>query len=204
MTQMMTRTHALVIAIGLVATGAATRADAADAYRISGGEVTVMCPLTVGGSFEAKTKTLSGEIAPAADQSGAVGGTLKVELQTLETGIAMRDRHMRNNYLEVEKGPLFATATFDDIRVEKLDGKTTFTGVLTLHGQKKKISGAADLQQKDGRIKVQAQFALKVSDFEIPAPTYLGIGVRDEIQIKVALMATPSTTTAVGTSGKNR
>ena len=56
MTQMMKSTHALVFAIGLVATGAATRAHAADAYRISGGEVTVMCPLTVGGSFEAKTK----------------------------------------------------------------------------------------------------------------------------------------------------
>ncbi len=202
MTHMMKSTHALVIAIGLVATGAATRAHAAESYRISGGEVTVSCPLTVGGSFEAKTKTLSGEIAPAADQSGAVGGTLKVELQTLETGIAMRDRHMKNNYLEVEK-PGFATATFDDIRVEKLDGKTTFTGVLTLHGQKKKISGAADLQQKDGRIKVQAQFALKVSDFEIPAPAYLGIGVRDEIQIKVALTATPAKA-AVATTAQNR
>jgi hypothetical protein len=52
------------------------------------------------------------------------------------------------------------------------------------------------LQQRDGRIKVQAQFALKVSDFEIPAPTYLGVGVRDEIQIKVALTATPVATTA--------
>lgn len=196
MTQLTKTTHALVIAIGLVATGAATRVHAAESYRISGGEVTVLCPLTVGGSFEAKTKTLSGEIAPAADQSGAVSGTLKVELQTLETGIGIRDRHMRNNYLEVEKGPGFSTATIDDIRVEKLDGKTTFTGVLTLHGQKKKVSGAADLQQRDGRIKVQAQFALKVSDFEIPAPTYLGVGVRDEIQIKVALTATPVATTA--------
>jgi polyisoprenoid-binding protein YceI len=202
MTQMTKRTHALVIAIGLVANGAATRAHAADSYRISGGEVTVLCPLTVGGSFEAKTKTLSGEIAPAADQSGAVSGTLKVELQTLETGIGIRDRHMRNNYLEVEK-PGFSTATIDDIRVEKLDGKTTFTGVLSLHGQKKKISGAADLQQRDGSIKVQAQFALKVSDFEIPAPTYLGVGVRDEIQIKVALTATPAKA-AVATTAHNR
>jgi polyisoprenoid-binding protein YceI len=204
MIRMMKNTHALVIAIGLVATGAATRAQAADTYKISGGEVTVLCPLTVGGSFEAKTKTLSGEIAPAADQSGTVNGTLKVELQTLETGIAMRDRHMRNNYLEVEKGPAFATATIDDIRVEKLEGKTVFSGVLTLHGQKKKISGAADLQQKDGRIRVQAQFALKVSDFAIAAPTYLGIGVRDEIQIKVALTAMPGTTAAVATTAHNR
>jgi hypothetical protein len=51
---------------------------------------------------------------------------------------------------------------------------------------------------------VQAQFALKVSDFEIPAPTYLGIGVRDEIQIKVALTATPGAPVAVATTAHNR
>jgi polyisoprenoid-binding protein YceI len=125
------KTRALGLAIALMATGAATGAQAAETYRVSGGEVTVLCPLTVGGSFEAKTKTLSGKIAPATDQPGAVRGTLKVELQTLETGIGMRDRHMRDNYLEVEKGPTFSTATFDDIRVEKLEGKTIFSGILT-------------------------------------------------------------------------
>jgi polyisoprenoid-binding protein YceI len=198
------KTRALGLVIALMITAAATRAQAAETYRVSGGEVTVLCPLTVGGSFEAKTKTLSGEIAPAADQPGAIRGTLKVDLQTLETGIGMRDRHMRDNYLQVEKGPTFSTATFDDIRVEKLEGKTVFSGILTLHGQRKKISGAAELQQHDGRIRVQAQFALKVSDFEIPAPTYLGIGVRDEIHIKVTLTAMPSETVAAATTAPHR
>ena len=198
------KTRAPAIAIALIITAAATRAHAAETYRVSGGEVTVLCPLTVGGSFEAKTKTLSGEIAPAPDQPGAIRGTLKVDLQTLETGIGMRDRHMRDNYLQVEKGPTFSTATFDDIRVEKLEGKTVFSGILTLHGQRKKISGAAELQQHGGRIRVQEQFALKVSDFEIPAPTYLGIGLRDEIQIKVTLTAMPSEPVAAATTAPHR
>jgi polyisoprenoid-binding protein YceI len=200
----MKKSSAVVFAIALMAIGTSSRVHASDAYRISGGEVTVLCPLTVGGSFEAKTKTLSGDIAPAGDQPGAVRGALRVELQTLETGIGMRDRHMRNNYLEVEKGPMFSTATIDDIRVEKLEGKTVFSGLLTLHGQRRKVSGAAELQQHDGRIRVQAQFALKVSDFEIPAPTYLGVGVRDEIQIKVSLTAVPSAAAPVATTAHNR
>jgi polyisoprenoid-binding protein YceI len=204
MSRMMKNSAAFVFAIALMA-GSAAPAGAADDYKVSGGEVTVMCPLTVGGSFEAKTKNLSGDVTPAADQQGAVRGTLRVELQTLETGIGIRDRHMKNNYLEVEKGPEFATAIIEDIRVEKLEGKTVFSGMLTLHGQKRKVTGAAELQQKDGRIRVQAQFPLKVSDFDIPAPTYLGVGVRDEIQIKVSLMATSSSaSTAVGTSGQKR
>jgi len=193
-----------VFAIALM-TIAAAPAGASDAYKVSSGEITVMCPLTVGGSFEAKTKNLSGDVTPASDEQGAVRGALKVELQTLETGIGIRDRHMKNNYLEVEKGPEFSTAMIEDIRVEKMAGKTVFTAMLSLHGQKRKVTGAAELQQKDGSIKVQAQFPLKVSDFDIPAPTYLGVGVRDEIQIKVSLMATASSTaTAVGTSGQKR
>jgi len=200
MTRVMKNNAIGVFAIVLI-TVAAAPARAADAYKVSSGEVTVMCPLTVGGSFEAKTKSLSGDVSPASDEQGAVRGALKVELQTLETGIGIRDRHMKNNYLEVEKGPGFATATIEDIRVEKLEGKTVFTAMLSLHGQKKKVSGAAELQQKDGKIRVQAQFPVKVSEFEIPAPTYLGVGVRDEIQIKVSMMAVPSGATAVATSG---
>ena len=204
MTRVMKNNAIGAFAIALM-TIAAAPAGASDAYKVSSGEITVMCPLTVGGSFEAKTKNLSGDVTPASDEQGAVRGALKVELQTLETGIGIRDRHMKNNYLEVEKGPEFSTAMIEDIRVEKMAGKTVFTAMLSLHGQKRKVTGAAELQQKDGSIKVQAQFPLKVSDFDIPAPTYLGVGVRDEIQIKVSLMATSSsTTTAVGTSGQKR
>jgi hypothetical protein len=38
-------------------------AHAGDVYRVSGAEVVVVCPLTVGGSFEARTKTVRGEVA---------------------------------------------------------------------------------------------------------------------------------------------
>ena len=204
MTRVMRNKAISVFAIVLV-TVAAAPAGAGDAYKVSSGEVTVMCPLTVGGSFEAKTKSLSGDVTPASDEQGAVRGVLKVELQTLETGIGVRDRHMKENYLEVAKGPEFATAIIDDIRVEKLEGKTVFTGMLSLHGQKRKVTGAAELQEKDGKIRVQAQFPVKVSEFEIPAPTYLGVGVRDEIQVKVSLLAVRTGgDAAIGTSGQKR
>jgi len=187
---LMTRNAIVLGVIGVVGVAAPSRA--ADAYKVSGAEVVVVCPLTVGGSFEARTKSVSGEVAASAAEPGSVSGALRVDLQTLETGIAVRDRHMRENYLEVEKGPEFAVATFDQIRVEKLAGKSTFKGTLLLHGQRQEVTGVADLQQKDGRIRVQAQFPIRVSAFQIPKPTYLGVGVRDEIQIKVVLTAEPA------------
>jgi polyisoprenoid-binding protein YceI len=161
---------------------------------VSVAEVVVVCPLTVGGSFEARTKSVSGEVAASPAEPGNFTGALRVDLQTLETGIAVRDRHMRDTYLEVEKGPEFAVATVDQIRVEKLDGRSTFKGTLLLHGQRQEVTGMAELQQRDGRIRVQAQFPIKVSAFQIPKPTYLGVGVRDEIQIKVVMTVEPAAT----------
>jgi len=184
------RKAVLFCVIGVVGVAGVSRA--ADAYKVSGAEVVVVCPLTVGGSFEAKTKSVSGEVVASAAEPGSVSGALRVDLQTLETGIAVRDRHMRETYLEVEKGPDYAVATFDQIRVEKLDGKSTFKGTLLLHGQRQEVTGTADLQQRDGRIRVQAQFPIKVSAFQIPKPTYLGVGVRDEIQIKVSMTVEPT------------
>jgi len=187
------------VVFGVLALVGVASPSFADAYKVSGAEVVVVCPLTVGGSFEARTKSVSGEVAASAAESGSVSGALRVDLQTLETGIAVRDRHMRETYLEVEKGPEFAVATFDQIRVDKLNGKSTFRGTLLLHGQRQEVTGTADLQQRDGRIRVQAQFPIKVSSFQIPKPTYLGVGVKDEIQIKVVLTVEPTANSEAAT-----
>src|SRR3954452_4890007 len=185
-----------VAAAATVATAGA--AFAQDTYRVSGGEVTVVCPLTVGGSFEAKTKNVSGEVASAPAQSGTVGGAVKVDLQTLETGIGLRDRHMRENYLEIQKGPEYAVATIEEHTIEKKEGKTAFSGTLLLQGLRKPISGTAEVKEQDGSIRVQAQFPLSVSQFAIPKPTYLGVGVKDEIKEKETIPSDPAPTQTGG------
>lgn len=160
-----------------------------DAYQISEAEVTVVCPLTVGGSFEAKTKDINGELSQSGQTPGAMTGAIKVNLQTLETGIGVRDRHMRSTYLEVEKGSDFAVAVVDDVRLDSLQGKTTFRGMLTLHGTRQEVRGTAEVAPRDRGYRVRAEFPIKVSAFQIPAPVYLGIGVKDEIRVKVAFVA---------------
>jgi polyisoprenoid-binding protein YceI len=177
-----------------------TPAGAQESLRVSGGEVTVICPLTVGGSFEAKTQDLKGDLAIAGD-SKTVNGALTVDLQTLETGIGLRDKHLKANYLEVEKGPEFAEARLQDIRVDRLEGETPFRGVLTLHGQRREVTGTAQIKPDRNGYRMEATFPVKVADFQIPEPTYLGVGVADEVTVKVNLNAIPAAT-AVGTSGR--
>lgn len=163
-------------------------------YRIDKAEIVIVCPLTVGGSFEAKTSAMSGEIAARAGEP--IIGALQVNLETLDTGIGLRDRHMRENYLEVQKGPEYATATLEDIRVEKLEGKTVMKAMLKLHGQRREVQGTAEIKNENGKVRVLAQFPLKVTDFQIAKPSYLGVGVREEVQVKVSMTASPTSTVA--------
>jgi polyisoprenoid-binding protein YceI len=165
-------------------------ARAQEALRITSGDVTVVCPMTIGGAFEAKTTAVTGTVTPAS--GGAVKGALAVDLMNLDTGISLRNRHLRNNYLEVQKGQDFSTAKLENIKVEKLPGKTTFKGTMTLHGQQHEVSGTADVQQDGKGYRVQASFPLQISAFQIPEPTYLGVGVKDEITVQVNLVAAPA------------
>jgi len=177
---------------------AAARAD--EALQVTSAQVTVNCPLTIGGSFDAKTSALSGSITP--DPGGAVKAAFTVDLIKLETGISLRDRHLRNNYLEVQKGGDFAVAKFENLKIQKLSGKTAFSGTLTLHGQQHDVTGSADVQQDGKSYKVDATFPLKISAFQIPEPTYLGVGVSDEISIHVVLTAAPGAAPRATTSAQ--
>jgi polyisoprenoid-binding protein YceI len=150
----------------------------------------------VGGSFEAKTNAVSGQVEAPTEPSGSVNGALAVKLDTLATGISLCDRHLRETYLEVTKGPDYAVAVLDNIRIDKAEGKGSFRGTLTLHGQKREVVGTMSVQKKDGQERVSAESPLKVSDFQIPKPTQLGIGVRDEVQVKMSFATTAVTRVA--------
>jgi polyisoprenoid-binding protein YceI len=160
------------------------------------GSIAVSCPLTVGGGFEAKTSALRGELVLDPAQDGAVLGDISVDLRTLQTGIGLRDSHMREKYLEVHRGQRFAAATLDRIRLEGIDtrrpaGKARFRGVLVLHGTERQVTGTAEIRTTDQGLRVQANFPVRVSEFEIPSPAYLGVGVRDDVTVTVTLKLGP-------------
>jgi hypothetical protein len=97
------------IFISVVLLGAT--ATSVNTWQVGQGEVRVTCSMTIGGSFDVTTTALNGSVASASGGSQALDGNLAVDLRTLETGIGLRNRHLRENYLEVDKAPGFETAT---------------------------------------------------------------------------------------------
>ena len=172
---------------------AASAQSPARAWTVTTGNVRVTCPMTVGGSFEAKTSAIAGRLSiePA---SSVMSGEMSVDLKSLDTGIALRNQHMLDTYLEVTKGDGFERATLSNIDVGSLasgvDGQKPFTARLRLHGVTQLVTGRATLSSHGSSVRVDASFPVRISDYGITDPRYLGVGVRNDVTVRVVLNAT--------------
>jgi polyisoprenoid-binding protein YceI len=169
---------------------AGSTVGAGGTWRVEQGGVRAICHMTVGGSFDAKTTAMTGTVTANGGGSTALDGSLSVDLRTLDTGFALRNEHMRQQYLEVDKGPGYETATVSAIGLKGLNadqpaGKGSFTGSLTLHGVTKTVTGAVDVRPQGGGLRVKATFPVNLSDYSIPEPRYLGVGVRNIVDVEV-------------------
>lgn len=121
-------------------------------------------------------------------KEGKVSGEITFSLSTLKTGIDLRDEHMKNKYLEIDKHPK-ATLTLKDVQLPKTWSKekpqvaeVPFKGELTLHGEKKSVEGTFEVTS--GK-ELKAKMEIKISDFKIAVPSYLGITVADTVKVQI-------------------
>lgn len=129
-----------------------------------------------------------------------IKGKVRVSLEEFTTGIALRDRHMMERYLETAK---FPQATFEvekaDLPEDFLSAKKTYSGVpiqgkLSLHGVEKSVTALADVDTSLGSPYVSTEFRIRLSDYGIEIPSYLGVKVADEVTVKARMnlnMANP-------------
>ena len=165
----------------------------AGSWRVERGDISVKCPMTIGGSFDAKATALTGVVN--ANGGSTLDGSLAVDLRSLDTGISLRNDHLREKYLEVDKGAGFDKAVLSDItlkglNVEAPDGKGSFSGSLTLHGVTKMVGGPVEVRKAGAGLRVQASFPVNLPDYNIAEPRYLGVGVRNTVQVDVTFTTT--------------
>lgn len=131
-----------------------------------------------------KSDELVGSIS--SDNTENFTGSLVLNIKSLDTGIEMRDKHMKEKYLEVEKYP---TATLKVLGLPKIaigkSLKKTYSWPLSLHGVEKNVDVEVDMKNSTEGYIGNAEFSLKLSDFNIIIPTYLGVKVADQVAIKV-------------------
>lgn len=117
--------------------------------------------------------------------------TFVVKLDTLKTGIDLRDRHMREKYLETAKYPT-ATLVVDKSKLvlpESGSQKGETKGKLTLHGKTHEVPVTYNVQRVGEGYKVKAAFPTDYRDFGIEKPGYAGVTVQPKINVEVAFSA---------------
>ena len=138
-----------------------------------------------------KVKGQAKEMAAAIDMTdGTVSGEFKVPLKNLDSGIELRDEHMKNKYLAVGQFPE-AILKVDSLKVDasKDQKAIPFTGTLTLHGVAKPVTGEAQVEARETRYAVDAKFNIKLSEYGIDIPRYAGITFADNVDINVRFEA---------------
>ena len=169
-------------------------------WRVERGDVRVTVPLKPGGAFTATTTALGGTVrlleSTTATKPARLAGEITMGLGAIDTGIELRNQHLRENYLEVGKGAGFDKAVLTDIRLRDADGEafegdTGFTATLLLHGVAHEVTGKAEVRREGGGRRVRAEFPLTLTDFGITPPMYLGVGVGNKLLVRVQFTAIP-------------
>src|SRR5262245_61021757 len=128
-------------------------------------------------------------------EGAAVTGAVAFDLQSLSTGIELRDRHMKEKYLETARFPR-ATLTLSHIALDKVPASDTFGpvtvpfgGTLSLHGVEKPVKGEAKITRSGSSLTTTAAFEINIKDFGIGVPSYMGITVAEKVQVRVGFPA---------------
>ena len=120
------------------------------------------------------------------------GGNVRfaVPLGTLKTGIALRDTHMRDKYLEVGKYPeAVLVVPRSGLSFPDADGKQTVgkvAGTMTIHGQTKPVNVSYKAKRVGGNAyDVSGDAEINIKEYGIDAPSYGGLVVKPDIKIEL-------------------
>jgi polyisoprenoid-binding protein YceI len=138
--------------------------------------------------IEGKTPDLT-----VADANGNL--QLTVPLANLSTGIDLRDRHMKEKYLEVGKFPsavltvarsaLKLPAGGDQVELD-------VPGTLALHGTTKPVTVHYGAKADGGGFAANGKFNINMNDYGIQVPSYLGVTVKPDVVVTASFRVTGS------------
>lgn len=117
-----------------------------------------------------------------------------LDLNTIATGITLRDRAMRDNYLETPKFPFaeFIGKFYNEINLASLQPQQVYVlGNFTIHGVTKEIELVATLTpMSNGRMNASAAWTLKLSDYDIEVPSLLFYRLNEQLNMSIQMELT--------------
>ena len=115
--------------------------------------------------------------------------SLTIEAASVDTGIRMRDNHLRSeDFFHVSR---FPHITFTSRRVAPADGKVLITGDLTLHGVSREVTVPVELEVTRESLRARGEFTIRMSDYGMTYRSFFN-PLRDEVRILFDFRGVPA------------
>jgi polyisoprenoid-binding protein YceI len=112
---------------------------------------------------------------------------MEVDLNALDTGIGLRNRHMRENYLETDQYPI--TYFKGKIVKSQVENDTTVSveanGEIFIHGITKPLTVKANFIKITDGYRIQTNFIVKLSDFQIEIPSIMFYKIDENMDLQL-------------------
>ncbi len=145
-------------------------------------------------AFDGRTHKVTGGIVADPAHPSAASVEVNIDMASLDTGNSLRNREMRELYLETGKYP---ATKFKSVSVDappsiapNSPADIKVTGEFTLHGVTKRMTIPVRVVLiPDGRIHATSSFNVHMTDFGINVPKNILVTVNDDVPVRLDLWA---------------
>ena len=126
-------------------------------------------------------------VGPVASESRIY---LEVDLASIDTGISLRNRHMRDNYLHTDRFP-YATYSAEVTRVEEPSPGSyvvSASGILSIHGVDRERTLECQTRDTTPPHRVRCTFTVLLSDHDVEIPRLMFMKVADQVELHLAFV----------------
>ncbi|MBD3867344.1 MAG: YceI family protein [Acidobacteria bacterium] len=133
--------------------------------------------------------------------AGTASTTIEVPVESLRTGIDLRDKHLRSGmWLDAGKHPSISFVSSSAKKID--DTKWEITGTFSMHGESRELTTVVEVRPipeevakgaglgKGDWIRIVAPFEVKLSDFGVQIPKKPAQRVNDTWKVRVQAFAT--------------
>jgi polyisoprenoid-binding protein YceI len=177
---------ALALGLGFLSAAAPVRADQ---YTATGDSKVEFLAKITASSFTAENEQVSGKVSHDAGTGALSGGEIVVAAGAFETGMALRDTHTRDKYLEAKKHPKIRLVITGGSVSAKAGAKGFVEGKLVIKGKEKAVKLPVTVKEVDGgELTVVAKWKLDIRDYGIAQPSFAVVKMEPVIDVTVTLV----------------
>ena len=133
-------------------------------------------------------------------QNDEISGLLNIENGTIDNvGVIAKvkdfnsgNSSLDSNAMRVVEALKYPNVIFRSSLIEQNDDRVYLEGVLEFHGIKQNLKVEGEIESLEDHIKINMDFIIKLSDFEIKRPSLLLRKVEEEILVEINLNFDPA------------